>query len=155
MKKTSSILLATLMLVFSPCTAFAHSPGGYMLATFSVVIVAACLALIAKRMLISAFLKGENAPRLRVNIGVAVLEVCIMLLSLAVAIQVSPSKHSLVILLCGCLIHLVLAFYPNFYLVRTATARSAKAFLLAIIFPVLVWVLAFVLFVPLYAMFGG
>lgn len=155
MNRTQSILIATLMIFLFPCMAFAHSPGGYIKATYSVVIVAAGLALIAKRILNSAFIRGRNTPLLQSYIGVAVLEVLFMMLSLVVAIQVSPSKNSLVILLLGCLLHLVLAFYPNFYLVRSATDRSAKALLLDIIFPVLVWVLAFLMFVPLYTMFGG
>ncbi len=126
-----------------------------MLATLVVFITAAGIALIIKRRLAASFFPNGKAPGIGIYIAIAILEVVILTLSFVAAIEVSPSTHTLAILLVACLIYLIPAYLLNFYLLRTATFRSAKALLFAIITPVSVWILAFVLFAPLYTLFGG
>ncbi len=155
MNRAALLAFATALLLFLPGTAFAHSPGGFMLATLVVFIIAAGIALAIKRRLAKKLLPQGQAPHAGIYIGIAALEVFIMVLSFSAAIQISPSKHTLAILLVACLIYLAPACLVNFYLVRTTTLRSTKALLFAILSPASIWILAFVLFAPLYTLFGG
>ena len=156
MNKTLPILLGAMMLVLLPNSAFAHSPVAYLLSFGSIVFLAAVLSLIAKLLLVPIFLRHKQSPRLRAYVGVSALELCIMWFSFVIAESVSPSQHSLVIPLIGYPLHLILAFFPNRYLLKTATFRSGKAFILDLIFPALVRIFFyFHVWWPLYLVFGG
>jgi hypothetical protein len=141
--KRSSILFVTMVFVLLPCSALAHNPVLYVLLGGSFVVLAAALTLIAKLRLVPVFLSHKELPGLRAYIGVTALELFSMWLSLVYVESTSHSTRIVSEVDPSYPLYLILAFFPNLYLVKTGKARVTKAFILDLIFPVLLWVFCY------------
>jgi hypothetical protein len=126
-----------------------------MRAAYVAAFIGAVLALIVKRLLAPRLFKLKDLPGVWGFIGIAILEILIMFPAFTIANEFSPSTQTIAVLLVAYFIYLLPAVPLNIYLTRMATARIAKAFLFAIIFPVSLVVSSALLFLPLYTMFGG
>ena len=143
------------VLFLSPSIAYAHSPGGYIVATFSIVIISAILTAFVKKLLLKNVFPTKEQLKFESYFFLAVSEIVIMVLSLAVAIKIDNSGNSLEILGMACVLYFVVALFPHFIVLKNAESPYLKVIQATALFPVFIWICALTIFVPLYILFGG
>lgn len=139
----------------------AHSPQGFLIAGSLIILIGSGLSGIVKYFLVQK-LKGTKL-RLIPLCSIAIIELIIMIFSQISSMRFSPERDSLTILLVGCGLYYIVDIFPNMLLLKENNQRFRDiikdniklAALLGIIFPILLILLAFTIYIPLYILFGG
>ncbi len=140
--------LYLLALLIAPTPALADGFGWFAMATVTIVGVTVMVTATIRQALLPRFTGGDS-PSLLTTSLLTVLDAGLFLVAVKLVTLVSPFREPLELLLVATLVHTLFTFGTNAYLVRGPSFSFKHAATLGAIFPLIFWIAAFSLFVPL------
>jgi len=146
--------LYLLALLLAPAPAFADGFGWFALATLTIVGITVMATAAIRQAMLPRFTNGETPSFFETSL-LTVLDAGLFLAAVKLATLFSPFREPLELLVGATLLHAVLTVATNAYLVRGSEYRLKHALILGGVFPLVFWVAALSLFLPLQANLRG
>jgi len=144
------------LIVAHPNMAYAHDLFTFVfLPSLTGLIVAALIAAAVKYFWVSRMIqcREKNTPKL--YIGVAFLELAIMLLSFTLSYYLTSKRNTITLLFITCIIYSIIGLIPNFILTKKIDQLRgfksslfnsiSKSYLFTLIFPALAWIFGIII----------
>jgi hypothetical protein len=140
--------LYALVLLLAPLPALADGFGWFALATFTIVGVTVMVTAAIRHAMLPRFTQGGSPSLLEIGL-LTLLDAGLFLLAVKLVTLFSPFREPLELLLGATLIHALATVVTNAYLVRGPGFSLRHAAILGGVFPLVFWITALSLFVPL------
>ncbi len=151
--------------ILFPTTAHAHNLVAMLEAGLFLFAVAAVAAAFAKRFAVRRIFKLSEYPRKKSFLGIAVIEVLILVFAFPLSFYLTESRHTFVLLFAATLVYALVSIFPNFVFLRRllrrkGTGQSDRALLVysfcaGLVFPAIMWVFVSTFLGGLYELLGG